>query len=472
MSQNSGHVDVQIHHPVEWEAADEARLKNDWGWTLWPLPEVTGSWLTVNSYPFRPSFLWLEERGDMSKSIFRYSCLALREWVDFRCNVQNAYVPTNEDFWEVMILEASKSDYKAFRTHLRHEADVPISTSEWNKRNSALVDFYKHMEEAWNIAAPWTVEVVGGWRGRTSLSNWMGQSKNASPVGIALTPEQCDVLLQAARKVDADFDETSMSPTLSRDEAFIRHALGTGRRRDSLRLCTVYEVPKPSGLWVGIGDVADATAKNQRGGVALTLEHHLDRVRTYIRSENGRPLLVERSKEFHQPARPLQLIEADSNGWVAIAGNGMQVDNTWHETTDEDRLRMVDIGGGSPLVHLTRDGTPLGERSASGVVANACKWAQENVDEEVPHTRLHDLRDTFAVHLVVGVYLGLLRDLIEDTGEAYDKPTLSSAVTAVATSLGHAHETTTVDHYLTWGTFHLLRVVDKPELLAKYTGVN
>jgi len=118
----------------------------------------------------------------------------------------------------------------------------------------------------------------------------------------------------------------------------------------------------------------------------------------------------------------------------------------WATMTDAERRRLVLSDGSSPILFLNEyNGEPLAYSSFQHVVDGAADFVRERVNSNFPdRLRLHDLRHTYAVHLTVAIFRGVIADTIaHGRRDDWVVDHIAAAVELVKFSLGHASESST-----------------------------
>ena len=435
---------VQVHPPHKWCDEDRSRLEQTLGFPpIWPIDDIDHFTLLVNGQVHTVSVLWLTRKADQSSSTSYNAATALKKWVEFLVNQRGRW-KADERYSDVMV--ATEEDYRAFRKHLTEGPDG-IGAERWNQYNTALVSFHKHALTEFNVPLPFGVERFITRDGQVVQKNNFSIRSRSGSSGTALEPDFVDVFLQAAQRVDSSGNEHD-SDTSNRDLAFIRHQLATGMRRSSVLLTTHYEIPAapPNNAPFLEHSVPNATTKNGKGGKGLAFSHHFEAVRAYNQQSHLRSALVAASIKNHKPAVPIVIHDANETSWRFLDPVTGELKKRFWTLTDADvRRRLVDVDGSSPMLHLVRGGTPMSSRTASRIVTDTTEFARQHVDPDFPEGfREHDLRHTFAVHLVMSIFHGLVQNFVDPAEKAFYQPLLiDSAVATVQHALGHSNPATT-----------------------------
>ena len=389
-----------------------------------------------------PSYSWLKLRAEKSASTSEKSARHIKFWVEFLLNKPDSRWDADECFSDVMV--ATEWDLYECKQHCLE--GLEWSPSQWNQFLSSVKQFHEYLKQRFKVPRPYTLQEVGGRDGQIFTTTGMSMRDNASSSGTSLTPDFADLLLRGALRVDSS-GVGHDGPSTPRDVAFINHALATGQRRESLALMTIYEVPPPptNGSPFVMNRVPDATAKNRKGSISRAFEFRMERVRNYINAPTfGRGDLVAASIRNHQKGikgRPLRVHSANASAWTEVDADGVVGrKRAWNDTTADERRRLVDADGSSPLIHLTVKGEPMSVHTASAIVERARKFVIDNLDALFPPDfTLHDCRHTYAVHFALCHYLGELQKWDSN----YRPALLQNALMMTQASLGHTDPATT-----------------------------
>lgn len=445
-----GHViKVSVHESKAYDPAVISRLLDDE-----PLPTrhddvPLGPFLTLDGRVHRPTSDFLRSYAGAraeSGTARRYAS-DLRGWLDFLCNVQG-YHP-HEDYRDPVFL-ASEEDFAAYWRRRQYGPDEHRLSSEgWTNARKAIKRFYEHAQRAYFHPPPFEIrafETRGGYGG-TQVAGYEPRRRRAGSAGKPLTPGWAEQLLMGALRVDLNGAQDDYAGA-DRDQALISLCLGTGVRRHNLAYVTTYEVPPLSDLPFTTIQVADLITKNDAGGDALTFTHRLPVVHGYM---DG-PRVEDATRRPYRPASPLHLLEADSRGFRYCDPGGSEPNRvrsrSWPETDAAMRQRLVNPDGTTPILFVsTLSAEPLSYSGMQHVVAGAARFVRERINPDFPPGfRLHDLRHTYAVHLAVAIYRGVLADAVQhgaNPNDAWVVDHLAQAVEFVTYSLGHASEATT-----------------------------
>lgn len=440
---------VTVHRPHGLGEEEIDRLQSLLGVEPLTAATVTSPWITLDERVHSAASRWLHLRTRQSRSTLEANARDVAAYIEFLVNERNLW-HSDEAFSDVFAV--TYDDLLGFQRRVMDAGALP---SSWNRINSSVKQFHEFCQIEFRLPPPWIPRKV--WReGRPVTSNMLSLRAKRGTAGTPLHPDFVDVLLQAALRLDKIWNDRSVQMA-RRDLSFISHALATGMRNTSLRWATVYEVPPVSNSRHGWNQVRvpDATAKGLAGGVALSFEHRLETVRDYI--NGSRKEQVEASVRFHRPERSLRIVEADLTGWKAIdVISGEVRSRSWADSDDGIRGRLVEEDGSSPVIHLSAHGRPMTKQTASSIVRDARRFAQQHIEPAFPAIHLHDLRHTYAVHLAVCIFHGRVAQAIEGpASRAWRDRTVADAVAAVQASLGHASSQTT-STYITYTTQHIL----------------
>lgn len=443
---------VTVLKPSAVASGDGDRLRNLLAVEPLTVHSPTSPWVTVDERIHTAASRWLYTRTQQAASTVEANARDIARYIDYLVNERHLW-HADEGHSDAFV--ASYDDLLAFqRSFLGGSTSM---RGAWNRINSSIKQFHEFCQIEYRLPLPWTPKkVMSSWTDRPVTSNTLSLRTKRGNAGLPLHPDFVDLLTQAALRLDAQFDDRG-GLMARRDLSFISHGLGTGMRRNSLRLATVYEVPPASSARHGwnIVRVPDAITKGLAGSVAIGFEHRLAAVRDYI--GGTRKMQVEASIIHHAPERPLRIVETDLQGWKAIdEATGELQSCSWADSDEAVRKRLMEPDGSSPVIHLGFDGRPMSADTASAIVRDARRFAQQHLDPTFPSVRLHDLRHTYAVHLAVCIFHDRVAKAIDGpASEAWRNRSVADAVAAVQASLGHASPQTT-STYITHTTEHIL----------------
>jgi len=185
-----------------------------------------------------------------------------------------------------------------------------------------------------------------------------------------------------------------------RDAAIISLALATGMRRNTLANFTTYELPPSNSLPFTTTPIASRITKGDAVGDALTFCHRLPAVHDYIAGSRKDAIARHR----YQPAGPLT-IESGNRKSVSFVdpSTGEHITRLWDDVDATVRLRLTHKDGTSPVLFLNENtGAPLSHSSFQHPVDASANFVRQRIEPRFPEPlRLHDLRHTSAVHLIV-----------------------------------------------------------------------
>ena len=435
---------VDLLSPFTWDADKLAALAEILGEPCRIPLKGCDSWaLMINgSRVHTPSYSWLKLRANKSASTSEKSARHIKFWVEFLLNKPDSRWDDDECFSDVMV--ATEWDLYECKQHCLEELEW--SPSQWNSFLSNVKQFHEYIKERFKVPRPFTLQEVPGRDGQIVTTTGLSVRDNASSSGTPLTPDYADLLLRGASRTDSS-GVGHDGPSSPRDVAFINHALAGGQRRESLALMTIYEVPPPptNGSPFVMARVPDASAKNLKGSISRAFEFRMQRVRNYINAPTfGRGDLVAASIRNHQKGikgEPLRVHSANASTWTEVDADGVVGQKrAWNDTTADQRRRLVDADGSSPLIHLTMKGKPMSVHTASAIVERARKFVIDNLDDLFPPDfTLHDCRHTFAVHFAICHYLGELQRWDSN----YRQANLQNALWMTQVALGHTDPAST-----------------------------
>jgi integrase len=221
--------------------------------------------------------------------------------------------------------------------------------------------------------------------------------------------------------------------------------VSSGLRRQEFTHLLVYEVPPlpplPAVVPIPLPVAASITKGRKQRTTWLSYEA-LAAVHRYCTLE--RPLSTVGSTWRPDPrsGEPLLVSAPDRHGGVI---NGRR--RAWSTLIPAERIRLVDVAGGSPLLALCRDGAPFVDWPT--VFRRASDRIRARFEPRFPHVRPHRLRHSFAMatleKLVAGYYQQAAR-LVTDTGDDAAMAlylTQADPLMVLRDLLGHSSVTTT-----------------------------
>lgn len=257
--------------------------------------------------------------------------------------------------------------------------------------------------------------------------------------------------------------------TVERDAALIELGLGCGGRHHTVYGMTTYELPPPSASVLNVALMPDRITKGDAGGSALVFEHRIRRVRAYV--TGARTDLLDLTRTYFHPDRPIHLQKANDLRWEGLDHDGKRCHGLWNDTDIHKRHRMLNPDGTSPMLWLSVEtGEPLSYYHIGQIIRQARNFTRAHINPDFPAGfRMHDLRHTFAVHMVVAIVRAqIARHLEGPTADAYNTRSVVDAVKLVGASLGHSPESGSTALYLTHASAQL--IADIPD--SAFLGVN
>jgi site-specific recombinase XerD len=286
-------------------------------------------------------------------------------------------------------------------------AGIGDARSTIAKRRAALLSFYTFAVQSGRLdRLPFTT--------RTSQTRYGEKTTLAFLAGGRITPETRDPIPQSqldrflmvgvlGQTANGASDLSFLAfATKQRQAAGLALSLAAGLRHQEVLHFTHYELPKAHADGLSPMSVAGSTTKGRRPRPkVLAFSEHLMTVDTYVTKDRKR---ISRRATWW-PANPLVLVPRKTNQWQATFTDvGVEQTWPWGDVTMEMRHRLVEPGGGSPLLllnHRTRDGAPLINEST---LANGMKLARERCSrvwpEESWNFSMHTARHTYATNLV------------------------------------------------------------------------
>ena len=440
----AGRHEVQVRVPIKYDASVVATQLGDETLPIDLSDRVLSPFITIDGRIHGPTSDFLRHHCLSRPNIATARRIAsdLRAWLDFLCNDCNR--SPFEDRRDPVLL-ATEDDWARFYRRNQYGAeDEVISADSWRKRASAIKRLYEFARSRYNHVPPFDIisfSTPEGFSG-TAIARYKPRRSNTGSAGTPLTPFFVEHLLMGAMRVDLD-GRQSLYRGADRDAAIISLGVGVGLRRNNLAHVTTYEIPPESGLPLTVMRVADRITKGDAGGDAFVFSHRLPAIHGYI--AGARADAVQRAA--YAPARRLDMIDADDGSVRFIReGSDEVVTKSWTNMTENERLRLVDVDGTTPILFVNEyTGAPLAYDSFSNAIEGARDFVRERINSAFPNRfRLHDLRHTYAVHLAIAIYRGTLSESVRpDRQEDWVVDHIADAVEFVKSSLGHASEGST-----------------------------
>ncbi|WP_155892916.1 hypothetical protein [Intrasporangium chromatireducens] len=399
-------------------------------------------------------FLWHHCRAHPDLKTAQRRAVELARWLRFLLDDRGLpLLPGRDD----PVFAAREADFGAFyrRFHygvLNDAGDLDrehvLSSASWRSTRTALKLFYEYLERRYQIPAPFELGTVPHHitgRPVRSIVGYRPRRAARGSSGLPLEPAYVELLLQAALRIDRDGAQQDYLGA-DRDHAILALAFASGLRRNNLANVTTYEVPPPAPRRdFTVMPVADFITKGDAGGDAFVFSHHLPAVWAYI--EGRRAELAD--SHSYRPERPLHVVDADERR--VLYDNPAEPENrtrsrAWAQCDAAFRRRLVNPDGSSPVLFLNEyNAYPVAYDSLSNVIEGAREFARTHIDPRFPASfRIHDTRHTYAVHLLLSVYHGVLaKSLAPGRRGEYQVDHLAAALELVKASLGHASESST-----------------------------
>lgn len=415
-----------------------------------PLPtepesrRIPSPWITVDGRVNTPTsdFLRRHCAARPNQTTARRIASDLAAWLDFLINERGRL--TFDDARDP-ILAADEDDFAAYY-RLRQYSDEPrvLTSQAWGKAASAIKRLYEYCQVTYLHPPPFHIvsfTTTSGVRG-TTIAKYRPRRRDTGSAGVPLTPSWAELLLAGALRVDLE-GQQDLYRGADRDHAIISLALGTGLRRHNLANITTYEVPPLARGPFTTMRVADRITKGDAGGDALVFSHRLGAVHEYITGARADAVTAASS---HLPEGPLHISTANAAKVTYTGPDGVERTRRWVDLDASERRRLVNPDGTTPLLFVNEyTGAPLTYSALQHAVAGARSFVIDRIEPDFPpNLRLHDLRHTYAVHLAVSIYRGVLSEAV-DAARASDWAVdhVAAAVELVKTSLGHASESST-----------------------------
>ncbi|WP_205328661.1 site-specific integrase [Glycomyces sp. YM15] len=357
---------------------------------------------------------WLRElpiSGAPSPKTWRAYARVLKSWSEFLDSLGIHLFAARQELRDAL------SCYAEHR--LSGPADARWGSSSWNQAVTVLASFYRWaVEEGHAQAVPFsyaqqTVLLPDGTRVDMVRNQATVRGSNAHATRRYLERDYEALLMHAlaGNTPSGDRDRSFRGRETGRNAAVVGLALSSGLRSQEFTFLTVYEVPRmpPRRTEVPLPLIlAPATAKGGKGRASWIEYDDLARVWDYIDME--RSLSVEQSR--WRPEDALQIEEPDYEG-ARING----VRRRWRSLNVDERLRLVQPGGGSALLAVQTGGQPF--KDWASVLGRTAARIRNRFDAAFPHIFPHLTRHTFAMRTLERLVKGYYRQaaqLEHDTG--------------------------------------------------------
>ncbi|MCR3736539.1 MULTISPECIES: site-specific integrase [Prauserella salsuginis group] len=323
-----------------------------------------------------------------------------------------------------------------------------LAGSSWGVQMTAVAAFYEWAEaEGYAEAAPFTTAVVQrvtDERVRAVRRNYAKLRRAKPHVGIKYV--QADFAELFCRSLAGLAPDGMENPAFrgwypGRNSAVARLVLSTGLRRREFTHLLVHEVPplpsEPTEVPI-LFPVPELAAKGRRPRLTWIDYDALVAVHTYMRLERA----VSAASASWRPEDPLVVTEPDLFG---ARVNGRRT--AWSALTPAERRRLVEPGGGSSLLAISRGGRPFLDWAT--VFRRASRRIRASVEPRFPDVHPHRLRHSFAMatleRLVTGHYQRAAELVAAAGGDAALAFYLTKAdpLEILRDLLGHSSVTTT-----------------------------
>ena len=415
-----------------------------------PLPtesadrRVPAPWITVDGRVNTPTSDFLRRHCSVRPGQVTARRIAsdLAAWLDYLVNDRG--LPTFEDYRDP-ILAADEDDFAAYYRMRQYSDDPRAMTSQaWGRAASAIKRLYEYCQITDAHAPPFQIvsfTTSNGGRG-TTIAKYHPRRRNTGSAGVPLTPQWAELLLAGALRVDLDGHQ-DVYRGADRDHAIISLALASGLRRHNLANITTYEIPPPGRGPFTTMRVADRITKGDAGGDTIVFSHRLRAVVDYMATARADAVAAGPP---HTPPQPLMITSADAVKVCYTTVDGTTYTHRWTDLDAKTRRCLVNPDGTTPVLFVNEySGAPLTYSAYQHAVAEARNFVRARIEPDFPpNLRLHDLRHTYAVHLAVAIYRGVLSEAVDATRSAdWTVDHIAAAVELVKMSLGHASEAST-----------------------------
>ena len=342
------------------------------------------------------------------------------------------------------ILAATEEHFAAYY-RLRQYDDTSgreLTSAGWSHAAGSIKRLYEYCRDVYEHPPPFEIHSftrAGGGSG-TTIGRYQARRRNTGSAGTPVTPEWAELLLMGALRINME-GKQDLFRGADRDHAILSLGFGSGLRRHNLANIHLRGPPRSS-LPITTMRVADRITKGDAGGDTMVFAHRLKAVHGYM---SGARAEVRAGTRW-RPDGPLQIEQANPVRVKWVDESGAVTIRRWVDVDAGTRRRLVDVGGGTPVLFINEyTGAPLSYSAYQLVVAGARDFVRAQVEPDFPDQfRLHDLRHTYAVHLAVAIYKGVMADIVEaNARDAWVVDHVSTAVEMVKYSLGHASNAST-----------------------------
>ncbi|KQP01946.1 tyrosine-type recombinase/integrase [Leifsonia sp. Leaf264] len=295
---------------------------------------------------------------------------------------------------------------------LQGDPDGPyelLGPSAWNRAVAAMENFYSWaVDERRIVSKPFRYKQVRVWQGalagETTQKN-LAKARAGSPLATMrhLEVDFADMFIKVGlggELLDGKPDLAFRGRLAARNRALGHLVRRSGLRRQEFSNLLVWEAPRslgPFSDYVAL-PVPRTIAKGAHARVTWATNEALDDVRTYIDLE--RAIAVEGSDWM--PERPLHVEEPNERSGIV---NGRRV--TWAKLSIQHRRRLVGPNGGSALLFVSSNGSPVEENNWRYTFASAADRCRE-FSPTFPDVTPHMLRHTFAMETLTALTRGAL----------------------------------------------------------------
>lgn len=434
---------ITVRMPLDYDAAVVERVLERPALPVTDEYPVAAPWITIDGRVHRPTSDFLRQHCARTPNLATARRIAsdLASWLDYLCN--DCGLHPYEDGRDP-VFAATEDHFARYYRQRQYEPGPRMMTSEgWGRAASSLKRLYEYCQRAYRHASPFRITsfaLPNGGRG-TTIAQYRPRRRKTGSAGVPLTPHFAELLVMGALRVDLDGRQDLYGPA-DRDAAIISLALATGMRRNSLANLTTYEVPPTSELAFTTMGVPSLITKGGAGGDALAFSYRMTSVHDYM--DGWRKDRVATTE--YRPERPLRIEHADRVTVEFVdpfSGTGMR--QRWDQTDAETRRRLINADGSSCILFLSQSGRPLTYSALQHPVDGAAHFVRKRIDARFPDPfRLHDLRHTYAVHLTVAIFQGLVAEAVQSARrQQWTVDHIAAAVEIVKYSLGHASEAST-----------------------------